>query len=232
MTTVEAAAAATAAKTDTAARSGATLRSGGLRGRRLAGRAVQALLRSVLALVLAAASALFLFLGIGPRLLGYETSTMLTGSMAPVINPGDVVVSVRTPTSALKAGDIITYRIPVQDQRVETHRVASVSRTPAGATVITTKGDANSGPDPWTAVITDSSVYTTVAVVPHLGDVVRALRSTAVRSMLLFGAPAVLVAMLLASIWKRPRGDGGATARKSVQNPVGRETGGGDAGGR
>ncbi|ASN52620.1 signal peptidase I [Sinomonas sp. R1AF57] len=165
---------------------------------------LRALVRLVLGLVLAVAAAAFVFLAVGPRFLGYQTSTMLTGSMAPLINPGDVVVSVETPASALKVGDIITYRIPVEDQRVETHRVASLSRNATGATVITTKGDANNGKDPWTAVITDDTVYTTAAVIPHLGDAIRALRSPVVRPVLLYGAPAVLLVIVLASIW-RPR---------------------------
>ncbi|NUP75818.1 MAG: signal peptidase I [Sinomonas sp.] len=176
----------------------------GARHRSAVGRAGQTLSRVLLGLILATATAAFLFLAVGPRFLGYQTSTMLTGSMAPLINPGDVVVGVKTPTSALKVGDIITYRIPVDDQRVETHRVATLTRTPGGATVITTKGDANNGADPWTAVITDDTVYTTAAVVPHLGDAIRALRSPEVRSVLLFGAPAILVTMLLVSIWRRP----------------------------
>ena len=71
--------------------------------------------------------AVFLFLAVGPRFLGYQTSTMLTGSMSPLINPGDVVVSIKTPAAELKAGDIITYSIPVDDHRIETHRVTEVS---------------------------------------------------------------------------------------------------------
>lgn len=160
--------------------------------------------RSAGALVLAAAAALFLFLAVGPRFLNYQTSTMLTGSMAPLITPGDVVVSVKTPTAQLAVGDIITYRIPVDDQRVETHRVVEVTRNPSGATVIRTKGDANNGADPWTAVITDDSVYTTAAVIPHLGDVIRALRSPAARTALMVGAPVLLLAIGLSSIWGRP----------------------------
>uniref|UniRef100_UPI0039EDFFA4 signal peptidase I n=1 Tax=Sinomonas sp. G460-2 TaxID=3393464 RepID=UPI0039EDFFA4 len=178
-----------------------------------------------LGLVLAVAAAAFLFLGVGPRFLSYQTSTMLTGSMAPLINPGDVVVSVKTPTSALKAGDIITYQIPVQDQRVETHRIVSVTRNSAGATIITTKGDANNGSDPWTAVITDSTVYTEAAVIPCLGDVIRTLRSPIVRSILLFGAPTILVTLLLVSIWRRP-------AAAAVAGPEHAEAEGGNAGER
>lgn len=167
-------------------------------------RAARRASRSVLALVFAAAAALFLFLAVGPRFLGYQTSTMLTGSMAPLINPGDVVVSVKIPTAQLAVGDIITYRIPVDDQRVETHRVVEVTRNPGGAAAIRTKGDANNGADPWTAVITDDSVYTTAAVIPHLGDAIRALRSPAARTALMVGAPVLLLAIGLSSIWGRP----------------------------
>jgi signal peptidase len=180
-----------------------------------AGRALQVMMRATVGLVLAVAVTAFAFLALGPRFLGYQTSTMLTGSMAPLINPGDVVVSVSTPASALKAGDIVTYRIPVEDHRVETHRVASVTRSATGTTTITTKGDANNGPDPWTAVITDDDVYTTAFVIPHLGDAIRTLRSPAVRAVLLFGAPALLVAMLLVSIW-RPRTATGQKDRRAT----------------
>ncbi|WP_422935618.1 signal peptidase I [Sinomonas sp. P47F7] len=192
----------------------------GRRGRALTW-AGQILTRVVLGLVLSVAVAAFLFLGVGPRFLGYQTSTMLTGSMAPLINPGDVVVSVKVPASALKVGDIITYQIPVQDQRVETHRIVSLTRNSAGATIVTTKGDANNGSDPWTAVITDSAVYTEAAVIPHLGDVIRTLRSPIVRSILVFGAPTILVTLLLVSIWRRPSespdaGAPGAESRTSA----------------
>ncbi len=41
------------------------------------------------------AFALFLFLAIGPHLFPYQTMTMLTGSMVPTINPGDIAVDTR-----------------------------------------------------------------------------------------------------------------------------------------
>ena len=62
--------------------------------KRPASKAVAAAGRAVLTLTLVIAALLFLFLAVGPRFLNYQTSTMLTGSMSPGINPGDVVVSV------------------------------------------------------------------------------------------------------------------------------------------
>ena len=77
--------------------------------------------------LVALAAIAFLLLAIGPHVFGYRTATMLTGSMSPGINPGDVVVSVPKPADQVAVGDIISYHIPVQDHRVETHRVIKVT---------------------------------------------------------------------------------------------------------
>lgn len=176
------------------------------RARRPASKIVSAAGRAVLTLALVLAALVFLFLAVGPRFLNYQTSTMLTGSMSPGINPGDVVVSVKTPVSELKVGDVITYSIPIDDHRIETHRVASIIRDTSGGTSVTTKGDANPGPDPWAAVLSEDYVYTEAGVVPLLGDGIRALRQPLVQSVLLYGAPALLVVLVLRSIWAKPAG--------------------------
>ncbi|MFE4543010.1 signal peptidase I [Arthrobacter sp. NPDC056727] len=160
------------------------------------------LVRAVTTALMAAAVAAFLFLAVGPRFLGYQTSTMLTGSMAPLINPGDVVVSVPTPVSSLKAGDIITYKIPVGDQRVETHRIVELKRN-SNRTTVRTKGDANNGADPWQATIQGDTVDVHAATVPYLGTVIRSLREPAVLIVLTYGAPGILVLTLLARIWRK-----------------------------
>ncbi|MGO4228883.1 signal peptidase I [Arthrobacter sp. YAF34] len=161
--------------------------------------------RAIFTLILIVAALVFLFLAVGPRFLNYQTSTMLTGSMSPGINPGDVVVSVRTPVSELKVGDVITYSIPIDDHRIETHRVARIKRDDAGTTSVTTKGDANAGADPWTAVLSEDYVYTQAGVVPYLGDVIRALRQPLIQSVFLYGASALLVVVVLTAIWRKPR---------------------------
>ena len=81
----------------------------------------------------------FTGLAVGPHVLGYRTMTMLTGSMAPGINPGDVTVAVQEPTSALPVGQIISYQIPMDDHRVVSHRVVKVTRSPSGAVVVQTR---------------------------------------------------------------------------------------------
>ena len=147
----------------------------------------------------------FTGLAVGPHVFGYRTMTMLTGSMAPGINPGDVTVAVQEPTSTLAVGQIISYQIPVDDHRVVSHRVVKVTRSPSGAIVVQTKGDHNPSADPWTAIITDPKVWTVRAVVPHLGDVIRTLRGPGLRIAFLYVGPALLTLLLLSEIWRSPR---------------------------
>jgi len=135
--------------------------------------------------------------------------------MSPLINPGDVVVSIKTPTAQVKAGDIITYSIPVDDHRIETHRVTEVITNTDGTIAVRTKGDANTGADPWTATLQDDYVHTTAVVIPHLGDAIRALSEPTVRTALLYGAPALLVIALLTSIWRKTPGPAAAPAARN-----------------
>lgn len=169
--------------------------------RRLAGLVLNGLL---LASVL-----MFGLIALGPHLLGYKTATMLTGSMAPGIDPGDVVVTVPKPTSELRAGDVITYRIPIEDHRVETHRVVKVIHKADGTIAIRTKGDANPGNDPWTAVLEDDTVWEARAVVPKLGVAIRVLRTPVVQHGFLWAAFAGLLLLGLRIIWRSPGESGG-----------------------
>ncbi|TKV29312.1 signal peptidase I [Arthrobacter sp. NamB2] len=151
------------------------------------------------------AIAAVLFFAIGPRFLGYQTATMLTGSMAPEIMPGDVVVTTVQPVSDIAVGDVISYHIPVEDHRVETHRVIEVIRGTDGSTAVRTKGDANQAADPWTATLEGDYVYEATATIPEVGNVIRALRTPVVSQALVYGVPAVLVGSLLLMIWSRPK---------------------------
>ena len=179
-------------------------RSGSWTPPRIVRRSVSFLTTSLLVLAVAA----FLMLAIGPRLLGYQTSTMLTGSMSPLINPGDVVVTRPVPVDEIRPGDIITYSIPVEDRRIETHRVTAVTMNPDGATAVQTKGDANNGVDPWVATINGTSIDRHVLTVPYVGNAIRAMREPILLNILMYGAPSVLVISLLASIWgKKPETD-------------------------
>ena len=64
-------------------------------------RLLQRLVRGLGNMLLLVVVLAFAGLAVGPHVLGYRTMTMLTGSMAPVINPGDVTVAVQEPAADL-----------------------------------------------------------------------------------------------------------------------------------
>jgi signal peptidase I len=158
---------------------------------------------AVLSLVLTLCLLIFVLLALGPHVLGYRTSTMLTGSMEPGIMPGDVVVTAPRPAADIQVGDVISYQIPVEDHRVETHRVTEVIHEKDGRLAIRTQGDANDNVDPWVAVLEDDTVWEMQAVVPKLGTVIRAMRSPIVSHGLKWVALAGLILLGLTQIWSR-----------------------------
>ncbi|CAI9412859.1 signal peptidase I [Nocardioides sp. T2.26MG-1] len=158
---------------------------------------------AVLTVLLVGGLVAFAGLGLGPRIFGYRTATMLTGSMAGTIDPGDVVVSVPKPTSDIAVGDILTFHAPVADQHLETHRVIAVRHTTDGRTIIRTQGDANAAPDPWRATVQGDTVWRVAHVVPAVGNVVRALRAPIVRHGLFWLALGALVVLGSSLIWSR-----------------------------
>lgn len=157
--------------------------------------------RAMTNLALLIALLMFLGLAVGPHLFGYRTMTMLTGSMAPLINPGDVTVVTPLAATEVKPGMIISYHIPVEDHRVVSHRVIDVTRGPDGSITVQTKGDANPGNDPWTATLQGDTAYQIRSVVPALGTAIRLLRTPVLQESLLYGVPAVLAGWVLLSLW-------------------------------
>lgn len=80
-------------------------------------------------------------------LLHLRLNPVLTGSMRPGIQPGDLVVTAPVDVATLKPGDVIAF-FPPQATVAVLHRLLSVDRREDG-TWITTKGDANPVADPW-----------------------------------------------------------------------------------
>ncbi|MCW2702794.1 MAG: uncharacterized protein JWQ37_789 [Blastococcus sp.] len=147
----------------------------------------------------------FALLAVGPHVLGYRTMTMLTASMAPEINPGDVTIVTPVAVSEVAEGMVITYHRPIEDHSLITHRVISVQTAPDGTVSVQTKGDANQATDPWTATLEGDTAYQVRAVIPELGHLIQALRAPVVTQALLYGAPALLVGWLLLTIWRPAR---------------------------
>ncbi|MBW4718120.1 signal peptidase I [Saccharothrix obliqua] len=79
-----------------------------------------------------------------PLVIGWHSHAIVSGSMSPHVEPGDVVASSPLRGEEATGGQIILFDEPGSADRVVLHRVWSVNpdRT------LVTKGDANADPDP------------------------------------------------------------------------------------
>lgn len=156
-------------------------------------------------LVLGVSLLALVVLAIGPRTGAYRTVTVLSDSMEPSFAAGDMIVVVPTPTSSLRAGDVITYEAPTAGRPVVTHRIEEIVER-GTRPVVRTKGDANRAIDPWDARLTDTTAWRQVAVVPFAGAAIRFLRRDGVLQLAGSGVPLLLLALFLVDTW-RPRPD-------------------------
>lgn len=171
------------------------------RARQILGRTVPWLVRGVMGV----AVLVFLLLAVGPHVLGYRTMTMLTDSMAPEIQSGDITVVTAIDVEDVTEGMVLAYHMPIGDGSLVTHRVISVEHAADGSVQVRTKGDANAEMDPWTATLEGDTAYRLRAVVPGLGHLVTVLRTPVVNQVLVYGAPLLLAGWLLLSIWRPTR---------------------------
>lgn len=107
-------------------------------------------------------------------LFGYRYYTVLTPSMTPTYQVGDVVVVKLTDASNISVGDVITFNPSSESDAYLTHRVAEVypDYSGTGITCFRTKGDANDTEDSF--LVDESRVIGTVVFhVPKIGYIVR-----------------------------------------------------------
>ncbi len=100
-----------------------------------------------------------------PQFFGFSPLTVASGSMAPSIQVGDMILIKQSTDFAV--GDVVTYR---KDGTLITHKIVSVS----GQTVVT-QGTANMVSD--APIQSDQIVGTVVVVVPRLGMIFGFLRT-------------------------------------------------------
>lgn len=167
--------------------------------------------------LLVGAFGLAALLAIGPRTGAYRTLTVLSASMRPTFGPGSVVVVRPTPITDLEVGDVITYRVPVDDHRVVTHRIIEIGEQ-SGRTIVRTQGDAASAPDPWRIQLNGETAWRTTASIPWLGYGIGALRDPWVGRLLVLVGPLLGGLLLLAEIWRRGIGD--ASPERPVDHTV------------
>lgn len=136
-----------------------------------------------------------LALGIGLRAAGIVPLVAYSGSMAPAIEAGDVVVVRSAVAGELVPGQVATLSDPVSG-RLITHRVASVADEGGGRVAVVTRGDANDASERW-VLQSDASVQRMVGRVPDAGYPLLWLSSPQLRLLLAALGAGLLVAALL-----------------------------------
>jgi signal peptidase len=79
-----------------------------------------------------------------PSVLGYKALSVLSGSMSPALEVGDMIVAKEVNPKSIEVGDVITYK--VNEGTLVTHRVIEIVEKD-GSTMFKTKGDANNVED-------------------------------------------------------------------------------------
>jgi signal peptidase len=154
-------------------------------------------------LALGVALALLLLLALIPHTGLYRPETVLSNSMKPYFGAGDLLIVTPEPVRDVRAGQVISIKIPTGDHHVQTHRVVQVVRGGAHP-LIRTKGDANNARDDWTARLDGSTAWQVRLVVPKLGWLIVWLRDPLIRYFAVFLAPALFALLVLRRIWSDP----------------------------
>jgi signal peptidase len=127
---------------------------------------------------------------------------ILSGSMAPRIPTGSLVLATPEPASEVKTGDVIIFRAPTADHRLLAHRVVAVLEH-GPRPVVQTKGDANSALDPWRARTDGGRIWTVRREVPLLGYVTVFTQRSWPFLVLVLGIAAIAI-RVLRRIWTEP----------------------------
>lgn len=112
-----------------------------------------------------------------PKLGGYCPLIVLTGSMEPMIQSGDLIIVKQVNTTDLEKGDVIAFYDPESNSNsILTHRIAEVINED-GVIYYRTKGDANNTEDS-KPVLADKVVGIYKLKIPNAGDVAMFMQTT------------------------------------------------------
>lgn len=130
---------------------------------------------------------------VGVRLVGYTPYAVLSPSMTPEYNPGDLIYVKKVAPTSITEGDVITF-VADRDSTVVTHRVDGVDRTERK---FYTKGDANENRD-GNPVLYENVIGVVQFSIPKLGYVSNYVSSQTGRYV------AIISVLVLILLWILP----------------------------
>jgi signal peptidase len=146
-----------------------------------------------------------------PRLVGVTPFTILSGSMQPMLDVGDVVLDERITPLEARRGDVVTFPDQSRGGALVTHRVERLWREGAEVHFVT-RGDANTAVERWT-VPASGSVGRVRMHIPQVGHALQLAGSREGRLGLIAIPASLLVLLELAGLLRTTvRRPGEATA--------------------
>ena len=138
-----------------------------------------------------------------PGVLGYQSLTVVSGSMVPTLGVGSVVIDEVISPADARPGDIVTFKDPLHPRQL-THRLQKV-RVEGDTFYMTTLGDANDVPEHWSVPRT-AHIGRVVAHIPKLGYA-RAWVGSRYARLGAGGLVLLLGALMLVDMWRPRRND-------------------------
>lgn len=139
-------------------------------------------------------------------LFGYRLLTVQSGSMAPTLKVGDVVVDSSVRPLEFRPGQIVTFRDPALGQVLVTHRVVSVHRVGHEVDFIT-KGDANVATEHW-SIDVNGHLGRELFQIPAVGRILACLGSPLARALAVALVGLWLLYQGFKWIWREPSRSG------------------------
>jgi len=135
---------------------------------------------------------LLLFCLVFPFFVGStKTFIVLSGSMMPMMMPGDMIITHTINPEDLKVGDVIAFQDPYGASNIVTHRIVSIDDS-SGSRIFQTKGDANGSPDVF-SVPASTVIGKLVFVLPLVGYLPGFLKDNPIVYVLAIIVPVLLL---------------------------------------
>ena len=146
-----------------------------------------------------------------PGFMGYRPAIILSGSMSPTFDTGDVIlIKDVEDTANLQKGDVVCYLIA---NKATTHRIIQVAEKD-GQPAYVTKGDFNNVEDRLAVMPEQIQGTYTGMRIPHLGDILMFMQSTQ-GIVICLGVPFALY--ILYDIFKRRKDANKKTAQLEAE---------------
>jgi signal peptidase len=137
---------------------------------------------------------------------GFKLGVVQSGSMAPGMPTGSLIVTKTISSDQIKVGDVITFHPPDRGDISISHRVVridnatGVTETNPVKAYFVTKGDANPIADPW-KVGARGDVDRRVYSIPYAGFIFADFHSPQLRAIALSIPASLLILALLLEMW-------------------------------